>query len=312
MAAPYEAVRAKDGYFVIGANNDRLWLRLCEALERPDLAADPSYKTNADRLANREALAADLEKTFVTAQTVIDWVSLLLGAGVPAGPISDYAEVFASDHAKAREMKMTVDHPIEGAIPEHRLSGEAQGDAPTDPPAPAAARRAQRRDFRRTRPLGQRTPARDGRPPVERGEVRLTIEGPVATIISIVLECATPCRSRCMTSYRPPAGGSPSTPGLRAAVFRGANGAFVAGTDIAEFRAFKSGDDGVRYEARLERGVAEVEALPVPTLAVIDGPATGGGLDDRDRMRPARRLEHAPVSARRLRARSAIASRAPT
>lgn len=53
MAAPYEAVRAKDGFFVIGANNDRLWLRLCEAIERPDLAANPKYKTNADRLVER-------------------------------------------------------------------------------------------------------------------------------------------------------------------------------------------------------------------------------------------------------------------
>ena len=116
MAAPYEAVRAKDGYFVIGANNDRLWLRLCEVITRPDLEANPSYKTNADRLANREALAADLEKTFLT-QDRDHWVSLLLKAGVPAGPISDYAEVFASDHARAREMKMTVAHPIEGAVP---------------------------------------------------------------------------------------------------------------------------------------------------------------------------------------------------
>ena len=116
MAAPYEALRAKDGYFVIGANNDRLWLRLCEVMNRPDLAANPSYKTNADRLANREALAADLEKTFLT-QDRDHWVSLLLQAGVPAGPISDYAEVFASDHARAREMKMTVAHPVEGAVP---------------------------------------------------------------------------------------------------------------------------------------------------------------------------------------------------
>jgi formyl-CoA transferase len=116
MAAPYEAVRAKDGYFVIGANNDRLWLRLCEVIARPDLAANPSYKTNADRLANRERLAADLEKTFLT-QDREHWVSLLLKAGVPAGPISDYAEVFASDHARAREMKMTVAHPVEGAVP---------------------------------------------------------------------------------------------------------------------------------------------------------------------------------------------------
>ena len=116
MAAPYEAVRAKDGYFVIGANNDRLWLRLCEAIERPDLAANPKYKTNAGRLANRAALAHHLEATFVT-RNRDDWVSLLLAAGVPAGPISDYAEVFGSDHAKAREMKMTIAHPVEGAIP---------------------------------------------------------------------------------------------------------------------------------------------------------------------------------------------------
>jgi formyl-CoA transferase len=116
MAAPYEAVRAKDGYFVIGANNDRLWLRLCEVIDQPDLAANPSYKTNADRLANREALAADLEKMFLT-QDRDHWVSLLLKAGVPAGPISDYAEVFASDHARAREMKMTVAHAVEGAVP---------------------------------------------------------------------------------------------------------------------------------------------------------------------------------------------------
>jgi formyl-CoA transferase len=116
MAAPYEAVRAKDGYFVIGANNDRLWLRLCEVIARPDLAANPGYMTNADRLANRERLAADLEKTFLT-QDREHWVSLLLKAGVPAGPISDYAEVFASDHARAREMKMMVAHPVEGAVP---------------------------------------------------------------------------------------------------------------------------------------------------------------------------------------------------
>jgi formyl-CoA transferase len=116
MAAPYEAVRAKDGYFVIGANNDRLWLRLCEVIARSDLAANPGYRTNADRLANRERLAADLEKTFHT-QDREHWVSLLLRAGVPAGPISDYAEVFASDHARAREMKMTVAHPVEGAVP---------------------------------------------------------------------------------------------------------------------------------------------------------------------------------------------------
>lgn len=69
-----------------------------------------------------------------------------------------------------------------------------------------------------------------------------------------------------------------ATPGLRAAVFRGAGEAFVAGTDISEFTAFAGGEDGVAYEARVESVISRLEALGVPTLAVIDGPAMGGGL----------------------------------
>src|SRR3981189_2573250 len=67
--------------------------------------------------------------------------------------------------------------------------------------------------------------------------------------------------------------------GLRVAVFRGAGGkAFIAGTDIAQFQAFGSGEDGIAYEAKMEGYIGGVEALPVPTLAVIQGFAIGGGL----------------------------------
>jgi enoyl-CoA hydratase/carnithine racemase len=67
--------------------------------------------------------------------------------------------------------------------------------------------------------------------------------------------------------------------GARVAVFRGAGGkAFVAGTDIAQFRDFKSAEDGVRYEREMEACLAAVETLPVPTLAVVEGWAIGGGL----------------------------------
>ena len=110
------------------------------------------------------------------------------------------------------------------------------------------------------------------------GSVRLTIDGPVATVVfdrpgmrnALSLAMYDELSAACARIA--------STRGLRAAVFRGASGAFVAGTDIGEFRSFKSGEDGVRYEARLERGVTEIETVPVPTLAAIDGPATGGGL----------------------------------
>ena len=65
----------------------------------------------------------------------------------------------------------------------------------------------------------------------------------------------------------------------RVVVFRGAGGkAFVAGTDIAGFAAFTSGEDGVAYENRMEGYMAAVEALPMPTIAAVEGFAVGGGL----------------------------------
>ena len=66
---------------------------------------------------------------------------------------------------------------------------------------------------------------------------------------------------------------------VRVATFRGAGGeAFVAGTDIAQFAAFQSGDDGVAYERQIDHGIGLIESLPMPTVAVIEGWAIGGGL----------------------------------
>lgn len=66
---------------------------------------------------------------------------------------------------------------------------------------------------------------------------------------------------------------------VRAVVFRGAGGqAFVAGTDIEQFTAFKNGDDGVAYERQIESGIALLCALPMPTVALVEGWCVGGGL----------------------------------
>ncbi len=115
MSAPYQAVKASDGYFVMGANSEKLWRDLCNLLDRTDLVKDPRFGSIADRLANRIALIEELEKSF-TSMPVEHWVQLLLAAGIPAGPIYDYAQALENEHARDRNVVMEIDHPIEGKI----------------------------------------------------------------------------------------------------------------------------------------------------------------------------------------------------
>ncbi|HEX6354895.1 CoA transferase [Actinophytocola sp.] len=113
--APYQAFPTRDGHLTIGANNNRLWERLCAVLDRADLLADPRFATNDDRLRNRAALAGELTRTLSTRDTE-EWVELLLDAGVPAGPIRDYEQSCADPHTLAREMVVEMDHPVEGRV----------------------------------------------------------------------------------------------------------------------------------------------------------------------------------------------------
>ena len=113
MSAPYEAIKASDGYFVIGAANQKLWVTLTEVIGHPELNNDPRFSTNALRITNRLALIDTLRPVFAQ-KPVQHWVDALLGAGVPAGPIYNYGEALATDHVAAREMVMEVPHPVEG------------------------------------------------------------------------------------------------------------------------------------------------------------------------------------------------------
>jgi enoyl-CoA hydratase/carnithine racemase len=65
---------------------------------------------------------------------------------------------------------------------------------------------------------------------------------------------------------------------VRVAIFRGAGGAFVAGTDIQQFTAFKDGEDGIAYERRIDAAIGQIERLPKPVIALVDGVCVGGGL----------------------------------
>lgn len=114
MSAPYEAVKASDGWFVIGAANQKLWLAFLKVLGREELNDDPRFSKNSERVANRLVLIEALAPTFAT-RTAQAWVDALLAAGVPAAPIYDYGQALATDHVAARDMVMNIPHPVEGA-----------------------------------------------------------------------------------------------------------------------------------------------------------------------------------------------------
>ena len=92
--APYETFRAADRDLALAGGNDAIFERLCAVLERPDLAADPRFAANADRVAHRDALRGELERVFA-GDSAEAWAQRLNAAGVPAGPVNDVAEAYA-------------------------------------------------------------------------------------------------------------------------------------------------------------------------------------------------------------------------
>ena len=95
---PYETYEAADRPFAVAVGNDRLFARLCEAVGLAELAADERFASNEARVANVDALSAELEAVFRT-ESAEHWVEVLRAAGVPVGPINQVDEAFelASD-----------------------------------------------------------------------------------------------------------------------------------------------------------------------------------------------------------------------
>jgi formyl-CoA transferase len=115
LAAPYQALRASDGWFTVGANNDRLFDAFCGAIARPDLRDDPRFAMRAARLEHRRALAAEIERTTLK-ESRAHWLARLDAAGVPAGPINTYPEALSDPHTLARNMVVELVHPGAGPI----------------------------------------------------------------------------------------------------------------------------------------------------------------------------------------------------
>lgn len=111
------------------------------------------------------------------------------------------------------------------------------------------------------------------------GAVRLEISGGIASVVFDRPQARNAMTWSMYESLAAICERLASDRSVRVVSFRGVGGeAFVAGTDIAQFQAFQTGQDGVDYEARIDAVMALLEALPMPTVAVIEGWAVGGGL----------------------------------
>ncbi|MDR7449804.1 MAG: CoA transferase [Armatimonadota bacterium] len=112
---PYQAFRARDGYLMVGAGNERLWRAFCRVLGAPEWADDPRFASNARRVEHRAELVRLVEER-LQGRSRDEWVAAFTAAGLPAGPINDVAQVFADPQVAAREMVVEVDHPTAGRL----------------------------------------------------------------------------------------------------------------------------------------------------------------------------------------------------
>ncbi len=112
---PYQAFRTSDGHVVVSCGNDRLYLSLCRLLGREDLASDPRFATNPQRVRNRAELVPVLQEAFLQHSTD-EWLPELRAVGIPCGPINTVSQSFNDPHIQARGYVWECDHPTAGTI----------------------------------------------------------------------------------------------------------------------------------------------------------------------------------------------------
>ena len=112
---PFEPFETQDGQLMVAAGNDTLWRRLCEVLERPELAEDPRFSTNPLRVTNYADLRPLLAEVF-RGQTTVAWQTRLDAAGIPISPINTVADVMEHPQVLAREMLVQLNHPVAGKM----------------------------------------------------------------------------------------------------------------------------------------------------------------------------------------------------
>src|SRR6187200_1842664 len=115
LNAPYQTFEASDGWIVVGGANKRNWVKIVDALGAPELASDPRFAHNPERMANLKELEAELGKRF-RLKPAAHWLAVLDELGVPAGPVNDMLQALSDPQTIAREMVVELDHPTAGTV----------------------------------------------------------------------------------------------------------------------------------------------------------------------------------------------------
>lgn len=113
LVGPYQAIRAADGHFVVGATTPRNWTAFCAALGLGQVEHEERFATAAARQRSSRELIPLIEAVTAT-RPAAHWLRLLRDAGVPCGEIRDYGEVFADPHLAARGSFTDLTHPVLG------------------------------------------------------------------------------------------------------------------------------------------------------------------------------------------------------
>ena len=109
---PAGVFRCTDGELMLVVGNDGQFARTCAVLGAPELATDPKFVKNNDRVVNGKEIMAIYAGLFLK-NSVAHWLEQLEKAGVPCGPVNDFAHVFADPHVRSRGMEVKVEHPFE-------------------------------------------------------------------------------------------------------------------------------------------------------------------------------------------------------
>ena len=137
QVVPYQDFEASDGFFMLAANNDDQFRRLCDVVGLPDLPDDDRFRDNAARVVNRELLAGMLNEK-IGENTRDHWMGALQDAGITVTSINTLEDALADPQAEARKSVWNVDHPALGSVPllgsalQHlsRTPAAAQGHPP--------------------------------------------------------------------------------------------------------------------------------------------------------------------------------------